>query len=63
MSDLRSALALLIKDHDRGMESSEETWDYARNALAASEPCRQYIDGYHRAGYPDGSCKCGFKVL
>lgn len=30
---LISALTLLVKDHDRGMESSEATWDYAQEAL------------------------------
>lgn len=33
---LRAALALLIKDRDRGMESSEATWDYAREALVGA---------------------------
>ena len=32
-AELRAALVMLIKDRDRGLESSPDTWEYARSVL------------------------------
>lgn len=33
IQDLREALNFLVSDHDKGTESSPETWEHARKAL------------------------------